>query len=125
MLLLERIAEERISDARDRGDLAGLPGEGRPLPAEDLELVPRELRPAYRLLKNAGYLPEDVALRRDIADAEALLHAARDSEERAEASARLRLLLNRLGSQRAVSLATQERYYQRILARVEAAGDER
>ena len=122
MFLLDRLAEERIAEARDRGDLDDLPGRGRPLPPEELDLVPAELRSAYRLLKNAGYLPEDLQLRREIADAAELLQAARDAEERATAGARLRLLLDRLGRSRAGSMAAQDVYYQRILERV-GAGD--
>lgn len=118
MWLLDQLAEERIAQARDRGELDDLPGQGRPLAMDDDALVPAELRPAYRLLKNAGFLPEDARLRGEIADAEGLLRTARCEEERAEAGARLRLLLDRVGSNRAGSLVTQEAYYRRLCERL-------
>ena len=40
----ESIAEQRIQEAMARGELEGLPGEGRPLDLEDDRLVPEELR---------------------------------------------------------------------------------
>lgn len=119
MHLLDQLAEEHIARARDRGELDGLPNEGRPLALDDDSMVPPQLRAAYRILRNAGYLPEEIQVRRDIEDAESLLRLARTEEERATAGARLRLLLNRLGNARAGSLMTQEAYYQRIRDRVQ------
>jgi hypothetical protein len=123
MNLLETLAEQRISEARDRGDLEGLPNEGRPLELDDDSMVPPSLRAAYRVLKNAGYLPEELQLRREIHDAEELLRVARTEEERATAGARLRLLLHRLGSTRGDSLMAQEAYYQRIRDRIQREDD--
>lgn len=122
MWLLDRLAEECIEQAIARGDLDDVPGRGRPLRLEDDAMVPAELRPAYRLLKNAGYLPQEMQLRRDLQDAEALLRAARTEEERATAGARLRLLLSRLSGSRAGSLLTQEAYLQRIRDRIQRDG---
>lgn len=122
MWLLDRLAEECIEQAIARGDLDDLPGRGRPLRLEDDAMVPAELRPAYRLLKNAGYLPQEMQLRRDLQDAEALLRAARTEEERATAGPRLRLLLSRLSGSRAGSLLTQEAYLQRIRDRIQRDG---
>lgn len=119
MWLLDRIAERTIDRARERGEFDDLPNKGRPLELEDDSMVPPELRAGYRLLKNAGYLPEEVELRREIRDAEQLLREARTEEERAEAGPRLRVLLNRLGNHRASSLLAQEAYYQQLRARVD------
>jgi hypothetical protein len=57
MLALEWLAERRIEEAVSRGefDADGLPGAGRPLPPEDNEHIPEELRLAWRILKNAGF----------------------------------------------------------------------
>lgn len=123
LTLLEQLAEQRIAEARDRGDLDGLSNDGQPLELDDDSMVPPSLRAAYRVLKNAGYLPEEMETRREIHDAEQLLRMARNEEERAAAGARLRLLLNRLGDSRADSLMTQEDYLQRIRARVQHESD--
>lgn len=119
MWLLDQLAEDNIARARERGELDDLPNDGRPLQLDDDSMVPPELRAAYRILKNAGYLPEEMQVRRDLQDAEALLHAARTEEERATAGARVRLLLSRLGDHRAGSLMTQEAYFQRIRDRIQ------
>ncbi len=60
MLAFELIAEKRIAEAIERGELDDLPGEGRTLVLDDDRLVPEELRMAYRILKNAGYVPQEV-----------------------------------------------------------------
>lgn len=54
------VAERKIDEALARGELDNLPGMGRPLDLEDDSLVPEELRMAYRILKNAGYVPREV-----------------------------------------------------------------
>lgn len=123
MNLLETLAEQRISEAVSRGEFDGLPNEGRPLELDDDSMVPPSLRAAYRVLKNAGYLPEELELRREIHDAEELLRVARTEEEKATAGARLRLLLHRLGDARADSMMTQEAYYQRIRDRIQHEPD--
>ena len=57
---IDQLAEARIQEAIDRGELRGLPGEGRPLQLDDDSAIPEELRAAYRLLKNAGFLPPEL-----------------------------------------------------------------
>jgi len=59
MLALELMAERKIAEALARGEFERLPGEGRPLELEEDPLVPEDLRMAYRILKNAGYVPEE------------------------------------------------------------------
>lgn len=65
MLLLDLLAERRITEAMEEGGFDGLEGAGRPLPDEDLGLVPEELRAGYRLLKNAGYIPPELEMHKE------------------------------------------------------------
>ena len=58
--MFDLIAELKIAEAIANGDLDNLPGEGRPLELDDNSLVPEELRLAYRILKNAGFVPPEV-----------------------------------------------------------------
>lgn len=58
---LDALVERRIEAAIARGELDNLPGAGRPLAFDDDPLVPDELRVAYRLLKNAGCVPPELA----------------------------------------------------------------
>jgi hypothetical protein len=60
VLAFELIAERKIAEALERGEFDDLPGRGRPLELEEDRLVPEELRMAYRIVKNAGYVPREV-----------------------------------------------------------------
>lgn len=119
--LLERIAEEKIREAAARGEFDHLPGAGQPLPDEDgLALVPPDLRMAYRALKNAGYVPEEVRLRREIGDVARLLDLCEEhSAEHREGLARLHLLIQRLGEMRGGNLALHDRYYRQMAEKLE------
>ena len=68
--MLEFIAEQRIAEAIAKGELDDLPGAGRPLDLDDDAHVPEELRLAYRILKNAGYVPPEVETLNEIAQLE-------------------------------------------------------
>jgi Domain of unknown function (DUF1992) len=80
--VLARIAESRIVEAIERGDLDDLPGSGRPLELEDLSRVPAEMRPAYKVLRNADVLPPELELRREIHSLGRLIDEAADEDER-------------------------------------------
>lgn len=96
MVLSEAQVEAKLADAARRGEFDDLPGAGGPLELDDDRDVPEELRMAFRVMKNAGYVPEAVRLRGEIASAEALLLAADDVAARDRAARRLRVLLDRL-----------------------------
>ncbi len=100
MLLIDQLAERRIAEAMDRGELNDLPGAGEPLVLDDDTLVPEALRVAYRVLKNAGFVPPEVELRREIRDVEQLLAGALEGEDRRAAGRRLRYLLTKLSQAR-------------------------
>lgn len=65
--LFEILAEQRITDAIRRGDLDHLPGAGKPLEFEDDPFVGPEQRMVNRILKNAGFTPAEILLRKEIA----------------------------------------------------------
>jgi ABC-type lipoprotein export system ATPase subunit len=119
--IVDQIVERRIAEAIERGEFQDLPGEGRPIELDDDRLVPEELRVAYRILKNAGYIPEEVRLLAELRSAEQLLLQATAREERSAAAARLRLLLERLGTSRAAPLQSQSDYFQRLAERLAGA----
>jgi hypothetical protein len=116
MWLIDQLAEQRIREAEREGAFDNLPGTGQPLQLDDDSAVPAELRTAYRLLKNAGYLPPELQLRREIADVGELLVAAERAEERAHHARRLRYLMSRLGLGRSapVNLQTEQAYFDRL-----------
>ena len=115
MWLLHKIAEERLAEASRNGELDDLPGAGKPLDLDDDVLVPVELRTAYRLLKNAGFVPEEVRLRREIQDVEELLARVDSGEERDAAWRRLNHLVSRLNASCGNgALLTEQRYFERL-----------
>jgi hypothetical protein len=77
-----RIAEDRIIKAIEEGVLEGLPGAGKPLVFEDETWIPEELRAAYRILKNAGCIPPELELRKEIINLRDLIQTIDNDAER-------------------------------------------
>jgi len=65
--IFDRLAEQRIRDAQRRGDFDPLPGAGRPLVFDDEPFVSPEQRMVNRILRNAGYTPPEIGVRKEIA----------------------------------------------------------
>lgn len=93
MWLLDQWAERHIRDAQQQGEFDNLPGTGEPLCLDDDAHVPAELRAGYRLLKNAGCLPPELAQRKEaLALADLLKTVQQDHPDYQELSRRLTLL---------------------------------
>lgn len=93
MWLLDQWAERHIRDAQQQGEFDNLPGTGEPLRLDDDAHVPAELRAGYRLLKNAGCLPPELAQRKEaLALADLLKTVQQDHPDYQELSRRLSLL---------------------------------
>jgi hypothetical protein len=118
MLAFDLIAEERIREAMRAGAFDNLPGTGKPLALDDDRLVPAEVRAAYRILKNAGYVPPELEARREAARLRDLIAATADDVERQRALARLALIETALEA-RGGSLPRASSYFERIVARFE------
>ncbi|MGZ3217774.1 DnaJ family domain-containing protein [Paracoccus sp. T5] len=68
---LERITERMMLKARAEGKMQGLEGEGRPLPDRPLE---RDATAAgFRIMAQAGVLPEEIVLKKQVIAAQARL----------------------------------------------------
>ena len=120
MLGLDAIAERRIREAQARGELDDLPGAGAPLVLDDDALVPEDLRAAYRVLKNAGFLPSELEAHGEIRKIEQLLQRVEDEFERARLLSRINFLLSRTVQGRPHgSLRVQEAYLEKIAERLE------
>lgn len=121
MLLLDQIAETRIREAMERGEFDNLPGQGQPLSLDDDRLVPESLRAAYRILKNAGYLPPELEARREIRNIEQLLIITEDETERCQARKRFYYLLSAMeaASERPRNLQIEQHYYKKLIQRLE------
>ncbi len=63
---LDKLVEEIIRDAMARGEFDNLPGKGKPLDLDSYFDLPEAERMAIKLLKDSGFLPEEVQLLKDI-----------------------------------------------------------
>ena len=97
----DAIIEAKIAEAQRAGAFDDLPGAGKPLDLDYDKLVPEDVRMAYRILKNAGYVPAELLELREAADLRKLIAATADTPERRRALAKLALLEARLDAQRA------------------------
>jgi hypothetical protein len=98
--MFDFIAERKIAEAVANGEFDDLPGEGQPLELDDDSLVPEDLRLAYRILKNAGFVPPEVETLNEIAALERLV--TKDSK----AVRKLALLKARV----------EARYYEKVVS---------
>lgn len=114
----DALVEERIQEALRRGDFDNLPGAGRPLALDDDALVPPEVRIAYRILKNAGFVPPEVLERREIAELEDEIARLEDAAARQHAFTKLALLRTRLGLRRSRAIARNPYYERKIVAKL-------
>lgn len=91
--IFEILAEQRIADAVLRGELDHLPGAGKPLAFEDDLFVSPEQRMVNRILKNAGFTPREIVLRKEIAALRQEIEASPPGERRNALKRDLLLLL--------------------------------
>lgn len=109
MSFIERIAERRIREAIERGELDDLPLAGKPLTLESNPLVPEDLRLAYKLLKDAGFLPPEMELRKEIVTLRELLDSVEEDDERIRIARRINDKVLRLNLLMKRSLGFEER----------------
>jgi hypothetical protein len=64
--MILKVVEEMIQEAIARGKFDNLPGAGKPLDMDAYFALPEEDRLAYTALKNAGYVPDEVGVLREI-----------------------------------------------------------
>ena len=123
MHAFEKIVESRIREAMDRGEFDNLPGAGKELILEQDPFVPEDMRMAYKILKNAGYIPPEIELRNDIAGIECSLEDEADRENCRKTLKKLQCLFIRLDESRHrhTSLLLQQDYYQKVMKQLAGA----
>ena len=126
MIALDHLAEQRIREAQTRGEFDALPGAGRPLDLDEPPLVPDDVRMANRILKNAGFVPPEVELRRELHAASRSVADARDDADRVVALRKLHALELRIATTRpgaridVPGARIDVNYRERVLARFES-----
>jgi hypothetical protein len=117
MDIISRLAEEKIKEAIKNGELDNLPGSGKPLHLEDLAGVPPECRAAYKIMKNAGVLPEELEIKKEIVTLQSLIDCCNDDKEKALLKKNLNektLRFNILMERRNLNKKTLSRYRNKI-----------
>ncbi len=122
----EKIVEERIREAQMKGDFDNLPGAGKPLEEDNDHHVPGELRLAYRILKNAGCLPPDIELKKEILKTEDLLAGVKEEAEKYRILKKLNLMIMKLNTMRnaPVELEIPQYYVDKITDKFDSRSDE-
>jgi hypothetical protein len=112
----EKIIEERILQAQRRGDFDNLPGSGKPLDIEDDSHIPEDLRLAYKVLKNAGCVPPEIELKKEIHHTRDLLAAMEDTAQKYRTLTRLNYLILKLNCLRKTDVSREmPQHYAAIL----------
>lgn len=119
MNILAELAERAILDAQRQGAFDGLAGQGRPLPPEGGPLVPEHLRMAYTVLKNAGYVPEEIQAQKDIHSLIECLERETDEARKVRQIRKIDMLMTtariRFGG---LLLEENDAYFRKVVARV-------
>lgn len=116
---IQIIAERKIAQAIQNGELAVEGWQNRPLPLDDDQHVPPELRMAYKLLKNAGYLPPEIEARKEIQQLEELIAATDDEHERLRQMKKLQVLCLKCNTMRQRPIHIEEGdYHRRVVERL-------
>lgn len=90
MSWLNRLAERRMQAARLKGDLQGLAGEGKPLHDRQGDaFVSAGEAVGFRMMAEAGVLPEEITLKKAVEAQRLLLATLTDEAERKAAMAEL------------------------------------
>ena len=80
----ERIVEDLIKEAMERGEFDNLPGKGKPIDLSEYFETPEEVRMANSVLKSAGMTSREVDLLKEIAELKQLLAAVLDEKKKQE-----------------------------------------
>lgn len=90
MSWLSRLAERQIQKARLKGQLQNLKGEGKPLPDRPGNaFVSAGDAMGFRIMAEAGVLPEEITLKKQVAAQRAHLATLTDGAQRKEAMSEL------------------------------------
>lgn len=120
MSFIAIIAERKILEAMENGEFDDLPGKGEPIDLSEDPMVPEDLRLAYKVMKNAGCLPPELELHREIVRLRELVEAAGDEAQRAARVKELNVKLLRFNimMKRPVNLEGVPEYRDRLMDRL-------
>jgi hypothetical protein len=114
------IAEQKIAEAMRERDLNSPKWKNKPLPLEDDRFVPDDLKMAYKILKNSGYLPPEIETRKEVKKMEDLIASTEDEHERLKQMKKLNVLLMKVDANRQFSstISGQQDYYRKVVEKI-------
>jgi len=117
----EKIVEARIKQAQKKGDFDNLPGFGKPLKFDDIN-VPEDLRMAYKILKNADCVPPEIEIKKEIRQAEDLLANMEDTAEKYRLLKKINFLVMKFNTLRngKIDFEIPQRYQESLVDHLEA-----
>ncbi|BDQ38270.1 DUF1992 domain-containing protein [Pseudodesulfovibrio nedwellii] len=117
------VSEAHIKRAIKEGKFDNLEGKGKPLPKDEAENLPPELRMAYRMLKSSGYVPSEIAEENEIVRTIDLLAHMKDEQERYRQIQKLNVMILKMNERRGrpIHLDDSGEYYHRIVEKVRIA----
>lgn len=118
MNIFSKIAEERIRDAMEQGEFDNLGSAGKPLAFEDETWIPEDLRMAYRVLRNAGCIPPELEVKKEIMNLQELIQTIDDVRERIKKIRELNFKLLRLNEMRKRPLMIEEAYEHKVMEKL-------
>lgn len=117
---LAMIAEQKIAEAMKKTDFNSPKWKNKPLPLDDDRFVPEDLKMAYKVLKNSGYLPPEIEERKEIKRVEDLIAKTEDEHERLKQMKKLSVLLMKVEAKRpsGTNIANQDTYYRKVVEKI-------
>ncbi|QER41391.1 DUF1992 domain-containing protein [Thermodesulfobacterium sp. TA1] len=119
LLIFKRLAEERIREAMENGEFDNLELKGKPLKLEENPFIPEDLRVVYKILQNAGFLPKEVELRKEISKLEELLEE--DLQDAYSKIKKLSTLLFHLNQIKKGPINIPDEYFNKVAEKIKLA----
>ena len=119
----EKIIEDRIRRAQQKGEFENLEGAGKPLIFAGDSHVDSELRLAYKILKNADCLPAEIQLKKEIKRTEDLLSGMEKTAEKYRTLQKLNFMIMKLNTMANLPLDREmpQKYSVKLVERLEAS----
>ena len=118
----EKIVEERIKIAQRNGEFKNLAGSGKPLKLEDTQHIAEDLRLAYKILKNADFLPPEIEMKKEINQTKELLSGIEDASEKYQLLKKLNFLIMKLNItwNRSILFEVPQQYGEKLMGKLES-----
>ena len=119
----EKIIEDRIRSAQQKGEFENLEGAGKPLILDSDSHVDSELRLAYKMLKNADCLPTEIQLKKEIKRTEDLLSGMEKMAEKYRMLQKLNFLILKLNTMANLPVDREmpQKYSAKLIDRLEVS----